>query len=304
MGVPTLVALPPHSVPIVSRFDYVAVDAARNRVYAAHTGSQTLLVVDGTSGSVLGQVNVGPMHGVAIDPADGSVYTGDGTDQTVDKVDPTAMKIVKSVSVPGNVDGIEYDPLLHRIYADEDGGPHVYVIDTASMKLIGTIMLPSSDPEAMAIDPATHLFYQNLNDSNSIAVIDPQSLKVIKVIKTPQIVNNHPLLFSSQFNQLVVGGKNGVMSAYTPSGTRLGDGKVQPDIDQCSLGQHGDEEVCAGKGIVTLVKLTRNAAPAVVATIDTKHAVHTVGIDERTGRVWIVYAAPRGDFIEALRIAP
>jgi DNA-binding beta-propeller fold protein YncE len=64
----------------VSRFDYVAVDAARNRVYAAHTGSQTLLVVDGTSGSVLGQVNVGPMHGVAIDPADGSVYTGDGTD--------------------------------------------------------------------------------------------------------------------------------------------------------------------------------------------------------------------------------
>jgi DNA-binding beta-propeller fold protein YncE len=302
--VPVLVALPPHSVPIVSHFDYIAVDAARNRVYAAHTASQTLLVVNGTSGAVLGQVNVGPMHGVAVDPADGSVYTGNGTDQTIDKVDPTSLKVIASVTVPGNVDGIEYDPQLHRIYADEDGGPHVYVIDTASMKHVGTIALPSSDPEAMAIDPATHLFYQNLNDSNSIAVIDPKSLKVIKVIKTPQIVNNHPLLFSSQLNELVVGGKNGIMSAYTPAGKWLGDGKVQPDIDQCSLGQDGDEEVCAGKGVVTLVKLARDGAPLVVATIDTNHAVHTVGIDERTGRVWIVYAAPSGDFIEALRIAP
>jgi glutamine cyclotransferase len=304
VGVPVLVALPPHSVPIVSHFDYVAVDAARGRVYAAHTASQTLLIVDGKTGTVLGQVNVGPMHGVAVDPADGSVYTGNGTDQTIDKVDPFAMKVVASVNVPGNVDGIEYDPQLHRLYADEDGGSHVYIIDTESMKLAGTVTLPSSDPEAMAIDPATHVLYQNLNDSDSIAVIDPQTLKVIKVIKTPQIVNNHPLLFSSRLNELVVGGKNGVMSAYTPAGKRLGDGKVQPDIDQCSLGQDGDEEVCAGKGIVTLVKLAPGAAPALVATIDTKHAVHTVGIDESTGRVWIVYAAPSGDFIEALRIAP
>jgi DNA-binding beta-propeller fold protein YncE len=304
LGVPVLIALPPHSVPIASRFDYVTVDAQRDRVYAAHTGSQTLLIADGKTGTVLGQVEVGPMHGVAVDPADGTVYTGDGTDQTIDKVDPVALKVVASVSVPGNVDGIEYDPQLHRIYADEDSGSHVYVIDTASMKLIGTIALPSSDPEAMAIDPATHLFYQNLNDRNSIAVIDPKSLKVIKIIKTPQIVNNHPLLFSPQLDQLVVAGKNGVMSAYTPDGRHLGDGKVQPDIDQCSLGQSGDEAVCAGKGVITLVKLVRHGAPTVVATIDTKRAVHTVDVDERTSRVWIVYPSPTGDFIEALRIAP
>jgi len=301
--VPVLIALPPHSVPIVSRFDYVTVDAARDRVYAAHTGSQTLLVVDGTSGAVLGQVKVGPMHGVAVDPADGMVYTGDGTDQTIDKVDPVAMKVVASVDVPGNVDGIEYDSKLHRLYADEDSGSHVYVINTASMKLAGTITLPSSDPEQMAIDPATHVLYQNLNDKNSIAVIDPANLRVIKIIKTPQIVNNHPLLFSPQLNQLIVGGKNGVMSAYTPGGRHLGDAKVQPDIDQCSLGQDGHEAVCAGEGIITLVKLVRDGAPAVVASFNTEHAVHTVGIDDRSNRVWFVYPSTRGDFIEALRIS-
>jgi DNA-binding beta-propeller fold protein YncE len=298
-----LVALPPHTVPIVGRFDYVATDPQRGRVYAAHTGSDALLVLDARSGAVT-QVAVGPMRGVAVDPADGSVYTGNGTDQTIDKVDPVAMKVVATLNVPGNVDGIVYDAALHRLYADEDGGPRVWVIDTSSMKLVGTVTLPSSDPEAMAIDPATHLVYQNLNDSNSIAVIDPKSLRVVKTIKTPQIVHNHPLVFSPQLNELVVGGKNGVMSAYTPSGKRLGDGKVQPDIDQCSLGQNGDIEVCAGAGVITLVKLVRDGAPVVVATIDTKRAVHTAGIDEPHNRVWVVYPAQNGDFIEALRIAP
>lgn len=296
------VSLPPHTVPIVSRFDYVAVDPARERVYAAHTGSDTLLVVNERTGNVLGQVEVGPMHGVAVDPADGHVYTGDGTDRTVDDVDPVAMTVTRSVTLPGNIDGIAYDPTRRRLYADEDGGPHVYVIDTASMTLAGTVALPSSDPEAIAIDPATHVVYQNLNDSNSIAVIDPSTLRVEKVIRTPQIAHNHPLVFSALLRQLVVAGKNGVMSVYSPGGRHLADARVQPNIDQCSLGQRGDVVVCAGGGVVTLVQLERNGAPHVLSTVDTRHAVHTVALDEREHMAWIVYAEPQGDFIEALRI--
>src|SRR6202020_1506396 len=64
-------ALPPQAVPVYSGFDYVTVDPQRRRVYAAHTGSRALLIVDADSGKVLGQVRVGPLHGVAVDPADG-----------------------------------------------------------------------------------------------------------------------------------------------------------------------------------------------------------------------------------------
>ena len=279
-------------------------DAKRQRVYAAHTGSETLLIVDGKTGNVLGQVDVGPMHGVAVDPSNGDVYTGNGTDQTVSKVDPVAMSVVSSVSMPGNIDGIEYDPQLRRLYADEDGKGRIFVIDTQAMKLVGTLTLPSSDPEAIAIDPATHLIYQNLNDSDSIAVIDPKRLKVIKIIKTPQIQHNHPLLFDPQLNELIVGGKNGILSTYTPNGEHLADGHVQPNIDQCSLGQNGDVAACAGDGVVTLVKLSRTAVPRIIATLDTERKVHTVGIDEERDLVWIVYPSSSGDFIEALRIAP
>ena len=58
-----ITATPPQPVPIFSGFDYVTVDAARGRVYAAHSASQALTIVDAATGKVLGQDTVGPLHG-------------------------------------------------------------------------------------------------------------------------------------------------------------------------------------------------------------------------------------------------
>ncbi|MBV8081354.1 MAG: hypothetical protein JOY86_00060, partial [Candidatus Eremiobacteraeota bacterium] len=97
---------PPAAVPIYSGFDYVTVDAQRRRVYAAHTGSRSLLIVNADSGAVIGQVRVGPMHGVAVDPATGHVFTGDGEANSVSEVDPVAMKVLNSADVGGTIDAI------------------------------------------------------------------------------------------------------------------------------------------------------------------------------------------------------
>jgi len=116
---------PPAQVQIFSGFDYVVTDADRRRVYAAHTGSDALLVVSADTGKVLGQIDVGgPLHGVAPDPQTGHVYMGDGLARTVSEVDPVTMTVVRTASVGGNVDAISYDPVLHRIYADEDDDTH------------------------------------------------------------------------------------------------------------------------------------------------------------------------------------
>ncbi|HMD03546.1 MAG TPA: hypothetical protein VKG44_11335, partial [Candidatus Baltobacteraceae bacterium] len=90
---PLTAAMPPQPVPIVSKFDYVTVDPQRRRVYAAHTGSEALTIVDADSGKVLGQVKVGPLHGVAVNPASGHVYTGNGEAATVSEVDPQTQTV-------------------------------------------------------------------------------------------------------------------------------------------------------------------------------------------------------------------
>jgi DNA-binding beta-propeller fold protein YncE len=302
---PIVVAAPPQSVQIFSGFDYVAVDELRHRGYAAHTRSQRLLIVNTLTGKVVAQVDVGPMHGVAVDPSSGLVFTGNGTDQTVSKVNPSTSQVVANVAVPGSIDAIVYDPSHRRIYADQDGGGSVYVIDGTTMKLIATLAMPSDDLESPAVDPKTGVLYQNLANGGGFAVVDPTSLRVVKVVSTPQIKDNHPLVFSPAANQVIAGGINGVLSAYTPDGTHVGDAQVQPHIDQCSTGSRGKIVVCAGRGIVTVIAVKDGTAPQVVGRIDTGHrSVHTVGIDEQTNDIWIVYADARGDWVQRLKWTP
>src|SRR6202161_3372563 len=265
-------AMPPQPVPVYSGFDYVTVDAARRRVYAAHGGSQRLLIVDADSGAIVGQGRVGPVHGGAVDPATGHVFTGSG-DGTVSEVDPVALKVVRHVDVGGEVDAIAYDPTNARIYADEDDGTRVFVVDARTFTLRATVAIPGHKPEYLAVDPKTHEVYQNIDSDSEIAVIDPGTLTVSRTIKTPEIKHNHPLQYDAQLGQIVVAG-GGVMSAYATNGTKLGEVPIG-GVDQCDLdpGQH--VLACAGGGTVTRFALQRGAAQKQLDTTPVDPGVHT-----------------------------
>lgn len=300
---PLVPALPPHTVPVISGFDYVAVDARRRRVYAAHTGSGALTVIDADSGAVRGQVETGgPVHGVAVDPATGTVYTGDGLARTVSKVDPNALKVLASADVAGSVDAIAFDPQLHRVYADEDDGTRLFAIDTNTMKTVGTVALPGHKPEYLDVDPATHAVYQNIADRSEIAVIDPKTLRVTKTISTPGVVSNHPLQYDPQFGQIVVAGKNGAMAVYSPAGRRIASLAVEPGIDQCNLDRSTHLLACAGDDGIAVLRLRAGAAPVPLGSVKTDPDAHTLAVDGRTRRVWTVWSTPKGDFTQAFAV--
>ncbi len=232
---PLVPVTPPAQVQVYGGFDYVTTDAERRRVYAAHSGSRTLLVVNADSGAILGQVEVGPLHGVAVDPVTGHVYTGDGDARTVSEVDPATLSVLRSADVDGKVDAIAYDPSLHRIYADEDDGTRIFVVDTKTMKQVAAIKIPGHKPEYLAVDPQTHDLYQNIDDLSEVAVINADQLKVTRTIKTPAIQHNHPLQYDPAYHILMVGGKNGTIAAYDRDGTQLGTASIQPAVDQCDF---------------------------------------------------------------------
>jgi DNA-binding beta-propeller fold protein YncE len=295
-------ALPPQPVPVFSGFDYVTVDAQRRRVYAAHGGSKALLIVDADSGKVVGQVRVGPMAGVAVEPASGHVFTGNGAGASVSEVDPVAMTVLRTVDVSGPVDAIAYDPQTKRIYADEDDGTHVFVIDATSFKLIKSIVIPGHKPEFLAVDPQTHDVYQNIDNLSEIAVIDSSSLAVKRVIATPEIKGNHPLQYDADLHQIVVAGTNGMLSAYTPSGRKIGSLAV-PRFDQCNLDQSQHLLVCAGDGGITRIQLRPGAVPTIVDTTPVNPGVHTVAIDPASHSIFTVWSNRdgSGDFVQKFR---
>lgn len=295
---PILPVAPPQPVPIYSGFDYVTVDAAHRRVYAAHSGSDALLVVDADNGSVVGQVRTGPIHGVAVDPATGHVFTG-SSEHVVSEVDPTTLKVLREIDVDGPVDAIAYDPGNGRIYADEDDGTRVFVIDAASFKLIATIALPGHKPEYLAVDPVDHDVYQNIANLNEYVEIDRDSLKVKKTVPTPELQSDHPLQYDSAYKHVLVAGKNGVLSTYDERGTLLSQMPIQTDIDQCNLDPASHTLACAGGGKLTAVRANADGTATPLGEADVAKGVHTVAVDSATGHFWVVWAAPNGDFVES-----
>lgn len=273
-------------------FDYVAVDAARGRVYAAHGGGGGLLIADAQTGKQLGIVKVGDMAGVAVDPKTGHVFTGNGDGRSVSEVDPVAQKVLRTVQVDGPVDAIAYDPVLGRIYADEDDGTRIFVIDTASFKQIGVVALPGHKPEYIQVDPETRDVYQNISDPNPsvsrIVVIDPNSLKVVQSIPTPFIASNHPLQYDSAGHALLVAGENHVLAVFDRSGKLLHRVTYPSRVDQCSWEPSRAWLACAGGGI-TLYSYDGSSDPKLLATLPIAQGVHTTAIDPKTGTIWVVW---------------
>ncbi|HLI96189.1 MAG TPA: YncE family protein [Candidatus Baltobacteraceae bacterium] len=300
---PILPFLPPQTVQSVrhGEFDYITVDPQRRRVYCAHGGNSSLLIVNADTGKVLGQVRVGDMAGVAVNAATGDVYTGDGDDEAVSEVNPATMKEVHRVSVPGHVDAIAYDAQLHRIYADEDDGTRIFVVDTRTFKHIATIALPGHKPEYIVIDPKTHYIYQNIATNSEIAVIDPHTLKVVRTIATPEVTNNHPLQLDEAYGTLLVGG-GGKLSEYTTSGKRLASVPL-PRVDQCSLDQQRQLLACAGTSLY-VYKIPAMGAPVMVGSRTISRRMHNVGVDGKTGRMWITWGTDKGDFVQGFTYSP
>lgn len=302
---PILPFVPPQAVSTTAGhgFDYVTVDAQRRRVYAAHSGNDSLLIVNADTGKVLGQVRVGPMAGVAVDPANGHVFTGDGDAKALSEVDPVRMKEIHRVNVDGPVDAIAYDAQLHRIYGDEDDGTRIFVIDSRTFKQIGTVDLPGHKPEYLQIDPKTHEVYQNIATDSEVAVIDPKTLKVTRTIKTPDIKNNHPLQFNPSNRTLLAGGM-GVLSVYDLRGKRLATTSLPKRVDQCDLDVQRGLLACAANSSVVLYAVPASGAPVQKALRPVGTRMHTAAFDAKTGRIWAVWGSPEGDFIQGFTYRP
>src|SRR6516165_10693845 len=88
--------------------DYVAVEAATGHVFVSR--ATHMMVVDGTSGKVIGDIPDTPgVHGAGIATKAGHGFTTNGGDQTVTMFDLKTLALIKKIPVGPGLDGIMYD---------------------------------------------------------------------------------------------------------------------------------------------------------------------------------------------------
>lgn len=275
-------------------WDYVVVDSRSHRVYVAH--GDRLTVVDGKSGAIVGQVTglPGGTHGTAVIDALGRGYTDDGDAGQAAAFDLRTLKVIKRIKAADDADSIAFDPVSGHVFV-VDGHPGlVTVIDPKRNEAVATV---KADPDLeYAIAGGDGKLYVNGAGSREIIRIDTRSNRVdarwpVSNCESPHGLAVDPAarrLFASCLNAVlvVVNMDTGAEVAAVP----IGKGSDSAAFDRrrklifAPNGRDGTLTVIWERTPETFVSL---------ATIRTAPTARTIGIDGRTGRLYMVAARPQ-----------
>ena len=160
--------------------DYLTAEPGTGRVFVSR--GTHVMVVDGTSGKVLGDIPDTPRtHGIALVPASRHGFTTNGGDSTVTMFDLASLAVIKKIHVPtGGLDGIMFDDFSGHIILTNHSRPigTVVALDPASGAIVGTVDLEDDSPEGAASDGKGRIFVNNEGKS-TIQVIDDRKLAVL-----------------------------------------------------------------------------------------------------------------------------
>lgn len=279
----------------VGGFDWMLVDQARQRLYAAHGGTKTLAVLD-LKTQKLRQIVAGDVSGAAVDTADGKVFVACGDNKVV-VLDNATLQKTAEIAVPGPVDDIKFDPKNSTIYADHDDGAEVWVINAKTNTLVSSIPVAGA-PEEMVYDAGADRLYQNIKPADTLDVIDPATNKVTTIWKTAPASSPHGLVLDTATHRLFSAGGNGMLVAMDQkTGRVIASVAIAPGTDQIGFDAKKRRIYCASRGFIAVVQETADGM-RLLGNVPAPKGAHTLAVDPATGNVWICYSNPSGSYLE------
>jgi DNA-binding beta-propeller fold protein YncE len=286
-------------VPLSIRGPFAAltIDAQRRRIFAA--GSRSVAVLDADTGKLLATVRLGGARSIAIEPLGGHIFVGT-QDGRISEIDPDRKTIVRSLDAGGAVDGLLYDSITGRLYADGPAAASLAVFDARSFALRAPVALPGGIPGQFVPDPITREFYAMYADRPEIAILDPAGGNVRASFPTPGLLGNRILRFDDALGQLVVIGSNGLLNVYDRAGTQRAHLSVPSGIAGCDLDTGKHVLACTGPGGLTFVQLVREAAPVIIGT-SALAGPALVALDTKTDDAFVVQSKSDGTSADVQR---
>ncbi len=270
-------------------WDYVTVDAANHRLFvtrATHTQA-----IDTGTGKVLGDIpGQTRSHGVALVTKLGRGFLTDGGGSGAILVfDLKSYEVLGKLATMPDSDGIIYDPGTDEVLAvSGDGGALMAFkpdIDAKNGKIGPPIELGGA-PEFLAAD-GNGKVYINLEDKDVVAVVDLHTRKV--VARWPVAPGGHPvgMAINAKAHRLFIGCRNpqkmivmstddGSVKAALPIGAGVDATRVLGNQAFASC-RDGSLTVVAEKG----------GQYTVEQTVKTADGARTMGLDERTHRIFL-----------------
>lgn len=276
-------------------FDYIYADANGRKLYIPRMGNPARITVFNldtlaSEGEIAGEGG----HGAAVSTKSGHGFS---TSRPVAMWDTKTLKMIKTIDVQGNPDGILYDPFNDRVYILSHSAPNATVIDAADGSVVGTIDLGGA-PEQAASDGKGRI-YVDIEDKGNIAVVDAKNMMVL---------NHYDLEGKGgQCAGLALDAKNSILFAAcrNPQNMVILDAKDGKILDTLPIGQGTDGATfnsktmeafsSQGDGTLTIIKENSPTSFAVEQNLKTMTGAKTLTLDSKTGHILLMsaeYAAP------------
>jgi DNA-binding beta-propeller fold protein YncE len=150
------------------RIDHLAVDAARQRLFVAELGNDTVGVVDLAHHVVLRTLTgLHEPQGVGYEPTTDTLYVANAGDGAVQLFQGAELAPLGRIDLGADADNIRIDPNTHRVIVGYGRGA-LAVIDPVSRKKIGDIKL-KGHPESFQITADGSQGFVNVPDAHEIA---------------------------------------------------------------------------------------------------------------------------------------
>jgi DNA-binding beta-propeller fold protein YncE len=290
-------------------FDYIYADAAGRRLYIPRGAQPTatppvtarITVFDLDTLAAVGEIPDTRANGAAVDTKSGH---GFASSKPVAMWDTKTLKLIKTIDVQGNPDGILADPFNHRVYILSHQAPHVTVIDATNGDVLGTLDLGGA-PEQAATDEKGHI-YVDVSDKANVAVIDAKAMTVTAHYDLGDKGSGLAGLAMDVKNQIlfVACRNSGAPPAQPPQPTMViisaKDGKILTTLplaggsDGAVFNPATKEAFSThGNGTMTIVKETGPASFEVEQNLDTMVGAKTLTLDTKTNHI-VTMAAEYG----------
>src|SRR5215510_861764 len=226
---------------VSGRIDHMAIDLARQRLFVAELGNNTVGIVDLNGHKVIRTLDgLKEPQGVAYLPAMDTVYVANAGDGSVRLFRGPDYTSAGQIDLGDDADNIRLDIPANRIVVGYGSGG-LAVIDAANSKKIADIPL-SVHPEGFQLDPSGNRIFVNLPKAQAIAVVDGQFGKQTNSWPTKVAGGNFPMALEQGARHVLVAFRNPAkLGAFS-----MDDGSLAASPDIC--GDADDLFVDANRG--------------------------------------------------------
>jgi DNA-binding beta-propeller fold protein YncE len=279
-------------IPGRAQWDYLRVDADAHRLYVSH--GTKVEVIDLDKGTIIGAIEGTPgVHGMAIVPKLGKVFTSNGQEAKASVVDIKTLQTLSKVSTGANPDSILYEETQNEVYTFNGRGKSVTAFKADTGEVVATIDV-GGKPESAAADGKAGQIYVNIEDKNEVVVID---------IKAHKVVNRWPIApgaaatgmaFDAEHHRLFLGCDNKKMVMMdSTNGKVVTTIPVGAGVDACSFDPATQLVFAsAGEDGTTTIAKVNGDQLTVVQTLKTAGGARTMTLNPVTHEIYLPAPTP------------